>query len=118
MQCAIVEQTRLTFLTSTPAHVVLVSARGVDVLYVDLAGKAPDLPSVEGDLSGAMPSGDVEVTAPDVQVEGGDASLTAGLAAGAVAAVGAIGAAAIGLSGEGGDVDAEVSVVAYFRCHR
>ncbi|CAN0434834.1 unnamed protein product, partial [Ectocarpus sp. 8 AP-2014] len=57
---------------------------------VDLAGK---MPSVEGGVGGELPSGNVSVTAPDVKVEGGDTSLTAGLAAGGVAAVGAIGAA-------------------------
>ncbi|CAM9963630.1 unnamed protein product, partial [Ectocarpus fasciculatus] len=83
---------------------------------VDLAGKMPEMPSVEGGVSGELPSGDVSVTAPDVKVEGGDTSLTAGLAAGGVAAVGAIGAA-VGLSGDkpdaelpSGDVDASVSV--------
>ncbi|CAN0419400.1 unnamed protein product, partial [Ectocarpus sp. 8 AP-2014] len=74
------------------------------------------MPSVEGGVGGELPSGDVSVTAPDVKVEGGDTSLTAGLAAGGLAAVGAIGAA-VGLSGDkpdaelpSGDVDASVSV--------
>ena len=40
----------------------------------------------------------------DVEVEGGDTSLTAGLAAGGVAAVGAIGAA-VGLSGDKPDAE-------------
>ncbi|CAN0409547.1 unnamed protein product, partial [Ectocarpus sp. 12 AP-2014] len=74
----------------------------VEVPSVDLAGK---MPSVEGSVGGELPSGDMSVTAPDVKVEGGDTSLTAGLAAGGAAAVGAIGAA-VGLSGDKPDAEA------------
>ena len=68
---------------------------------VDLAGKAPGMPSVEGDMPSAVNS---SVTATDVKVEGGDAPLTAGLPAGAVAAVGDIDAA-VGLSGDKQDAE-------------
>ncbi|CAM9645850.1 unnamed protein product [Ectocarpus sp. 8 AP-2014] len=83
----------------------------VDVPSVDI-----DAPSVSVEVRSMLPSGDVSVTAPGVKVEGGDTSLTAGLAAGGVAAMGAIGAA-VGLSGDkpdaellSGDVNASVSV--------
>ncbi|CAM9917512.1 unnamed protein product, partial [Pylaiella littoralis] len=59
-----------------------------------------------------MPSADVSVMAPDVKAEGGDGSLTAGLAAGGAVALGGIGAA-IGLSGDKpeGEVDASMPSV-------
>ncbi len=59
------------------------------------AKKVTDTPSVEG----GVPSADASV-----KVEGGDASLTVGLAAGAAAAVGGIGAA-VGLSGDKPDAE-------------
>ncbi|CAN0369397.1 unnamed protein product [Ectocarpus sp. 12 AP-2014] len=83
----------------------------VDVPSVDI-----DAPSGSVEVPSVLPSGDVSATAPGVKVEGGDTSLTADLAAGGVAAVGAIGAA-VGLSGDksdaellSGDVNASVSV--------
>lgn len=82
-------------------HAVDVDApsASVDVPSVELAGKVPDMPSVETNVSSALPAGGVSVTAPDVEVKGGDASLTVGLAAGALTGVGGIGAA-VGLSGD------------------
>ncbi|CAM9665323.1 unnamed protein product [Ectocarpus sp. 12 AP-2014] len=81
-----------------------------DVSVPDVSG-AVDVPSVDiGAPSGpvevpsVLPSGDVSMTAPGVKVEGGDTLLTAGLAAGGVAAVGAIGAA-VGLSGDKPDAE-------------
>ena len=100
---------------SVPSMGLDVPSASVDVPSVDLEGKMPSVegtvPSVEGDISGDLPSGEVSVTAPDVKVEGGDTSLTAGLAAGGVAALGAVGAA-VGLSGDkpSGEVDASVDV--------
>lgn len=89
---------------SAPSVDVDMPSTSVDAPPVDLASKAPDMPSVEGGISGDLPSGDASVTAPDVRVEGGDSSLTAGLAAGGVAALGGIGAA-IGLSGDKPDAE-------------
>ena len=89
---------------SAPAVGVDVPSASVEAPSVDLAGKVPDMPSVEGGVSADVPSADVSVTAPDVKVEGGDASLTAGLAAGGVAALGAVGAA-VGLSGDKPDAE-------------
>ncbi|CAM9942619.1 unnamed protein product [Ectocarpus sp. 12 AP-2014] len=82
----------------------------VEVPSVDLAGKMPEMPSLEGGAVGELSPGGVSVTAPDVQVEGGDTSLTAGLAAGGVATVGAIGAA-VGLSGDKPDAELPSGVV-------
>lgn len=93
-----------------------------DAPSVDVSGKMPDAPSISGDLpsgevsgkmpdapsiSGDLPSGEISATAPDVSAEGGDGSLTAGLAASGAAALGAIGGA-VGLSGN--KPDAEVCV--------
>lgn len=74
---------------------------------VCLAGKVPDIPPAEGHLSGPIPSADVKLTAPKVEVEGSDVSLTASLAAGATAGVGAIGAG-IGLVAKGDKPKGEV----------
>lgn len=60
-------------------------------------------------MSGEVPSVDAKLTTPDVNVEGGDVDLSAELAAGAAAAVGAIGAG-IGLSGKADVPAAEVDV--------
>ncbi|CAN0403485.1 unnamed protein product, partial [Ectocarpus sp. 12 AP-2014] len=101
---------------SMPSLDMDVPLGSAEVPSVDLAGKMPEMPSVEGGIGDELASGDVSVTAPDVKVEDGDTSLTAGLAAGGVAAVGAIGAA-VGLSCDrpyaelpAGDVEASVAV--------
>ncbi|CAM9942689.1 unnamed protein product, partial [Ectocarpus sp. 12 AP-2014] len=60
--------------------------------------------SLEGGVGDELPSGVTSVTAADAKVEGGDSSLNAGLAAGGVAAVGAIGAT-VGISGNQSDAD-------------
>ena len=65
------------------------------------------MPSVGGDVSGDLPSGDVELTGPDVDVKGGGVSLGAGLAAGVTAGVGAI-AVGLGLSGKADKPEGEV----------
>ncbi|CAB1105815.1 unnamed protein product [Ectocarpus sp. CCAP 1310/34] len=70
----------------------------------------PEMPSLEGGAGGELSPSGVSVTAPDVQVEGGDTSLTAGLAASGVAIVGAIGAA-VGLSGDKPDAEVPSGVV-------
>ena len=82
----------------------------VDVPSVDLSGKGPDMPSVGGEISGDLPSVDAKLTGPDVDVEGGGASLGAGLAAGVTAAVGAA-AVGLGLSGKADKPEGEVRVL-------
>lgn len=76
-----------------------------------------NMPSVEGGISGDLPSIDTKLTTPDVVVEGGDASLTAGLAASAAAGVGAIGAG-IALIGKGNKPKEEVRFALYMACIR
>ena len=71
------------------------------------------MPSVGGEVSGDLPSGDVKLTGPDVDVEGGDSSLLAGLAAGVTAAVGAA-AVGLGLSGKADKPEGEVCVCPHF----
>ena len=70
-----------------------------------------DVPSVGGDISGDLPSGEVKLTGPDVDVKGRDSSLVAGLAAGVTAAVGA-GVAGLGLSGKADKPEGEVRACA------
>ena len=67
------------------------------------------MPSVGGAISGDLPSGDVKLTGPDVDTEGGGVSLGAGLAAGVTAAVGAA-AVGLGLSGKADKPEGEVCV--------
>ena len=67
------------------------------------------MPSVGGEVSGDLPSGGVKLTEPDVDVEGGDVSIVAGLAAGVTAAVGAA-AVGLGLSGKADKPEGEVRV--------
>lgn len=76
---------------------------------VGLAGKLPDMPSAGGDISGELTSADVKATAPNVNVQGPDGSLTPGLAAGAVAGLGAIGAG-LGLMSKGDKPEGKVRV--------
>ena len=65
---------------------------------LDVPSASVDMPSAGG-ISGDLPSVDAKLTGPDVDVEGGDTSLGAGLAAGLTAAVGAT-AVGLGLSGK------------------
>lgn len=81
----------------------------VGMPFVDLAAKALDLPSVKGETSGDLPSADVDLTGPSVNVEGGKTSLTAALASGAATGLGVIGAG-FGLIGRSGKPKAEVRV--------
>ena len=90
-----------------PSASVDVPSGSVDIPSVDLSGKAPDMPSVGGEVSGELPSVDAKLTAPDVDVKGGDVSLGAGLAAGLTAAVGAT-AVGLGLSGKADKPEGEV----------
>ena len=90
-----------------PSASVDMPSGSVDVPSVDLSGKAPDMPSVGGEISGDLPSVDAKLTGPDVDVEGGGASLGAGLAAGVTAAVGAA-AVGLGLSGKADKPEGEV----------
>ena len=68
-----------------------------------------DVPSAGAEISGDLPSVDAKLTGPDVDAEGGGASLGAGLAAGLTAAVGAT-AVGLGLSGKADKPDVEVCV--------
>lgn len=87
-----------------PSDSLNISAPEVPLPSVDV-----DMPSVGGGASGDPPSADVKLTVPDLNVDGRDASLTTGLATGAAATIGPIGAG-LGLKGEfdkpKGDVDA------------
>ena len=93
-----------------PSASVDMPSGSVDVPSVDLSGKGPDMPSVGGEISGDLPSVDAKLTGPDVDVEGGGASLGAGLAAGVTAAVGAA-AVGLGLSGKADKPEGEVRVL-------
>ena len=78
---------------------------------VDVPSGSVDMPFVGGEISGDVPSVDAKLTGPDVDVEGGTASLGAGLAAGVTAAVGAVG---LGLSGKADKPEGEVRVGMFF----
>lgn len=82
--------------------------KGPDTASIDLTGKQPDVPSVDLDVSGDLPSGEVAVKAPDLDGKGGGTSLSGGLMAGAAAAVGVVGAG-LSLGGKGDDTDVKVS---------
>ena len=99
-----------------PSASVDMPSGSVEVPSVDLSGKTPDMPSVGGEISGDLPSGDVKLTGPDVDVEGGGVSLAAGLAAGVTAAVGAA-AVGLGLSDKADKPDVEVRII-LFSSHR
>ena len=79
----------------------------VGLLFVGPSGKDYRKRSVSGEICGDLPSGAVELTGPDVSVEGGGVSLGAGLAAGVT---GAVGAAAVGLGLPGRDNEPEGEV--------
>ena len=97
-----------------PSASVDMPSGSVDVPSVDLSGKAPDMPSVGGEISGDLPSVDAKLTGPDVDVEGDSGvSLGAGLAAGVTAAVGAA-AVGLGLSGKADKPEGEVRVCLNF----
>ena len=91
-----------------PSASVDIPSASADMPSVDLSGKGPDMPSVEGEVSGDLPTVDAKLTGPDVDVEGGGGvSLGAGLAAGVTAAVGAA-AVGLGLSGKADKPEGEV----------
>ena len=82
------------------------------------------MPSVGVDISGDLPSGAMELTRPDVPVEGTIVSLGAGLAAGVTGAglaagvTAAVGADAVGLglSGRNDEPEGEVRPFLVFDC--
>ncbi|CAN0307151.1 unnamed protein product [Laminaria digitata] len=76
---------------------------------VDVSGKAPDMPSVGGEVSGDLPSFGAKLTGLDVGVEGGGVSFGEGLALGVTAAVGGATAAGLGLSGKADEPEGEQS---------
>ena len=98
-----------------PSASVGMPSTSVDAPSVDLSVKTPDVPSVGGDVSGDLPSVDAKLTGPNVDVEGGGASLGAGLAAGVTAAVGA-GVAGLGLSGKADKPEGEVRLFIFLDC--
>lgn len=67
----------------------------------------PDIPIYGDGIPGNLPPAEVKLSTPNVDVEGDDVSLTTGLAAGAVAGLGAIGAG-IGLMGKVDKPEGEV----------
>lgn len=88
---------------------LLSGSAGVGMPSVDMAGKVPYIPSGGVEVPVEQPSADVMLTAPDVDVKHGAASLTAGLAAGTMTGIGAIGAG-IGLMGKSDQPEVEVRV--------